>query len=306
MANETILGFVGLGSMGSAMAPRLVQAGHRVIAFDVSKEAGDAFKSAGGEVAASVADIAKAADIVFMSLPTPQIVHDVALGGAFKGARTKVLVDLSTTGPKMSGMVAKGLSDIGIEFVDSPVSGGRAGALGGKLAIMAACSKSVWAKVEPLLTIFGKVFLVGETPGQAQTMKLINNLMSVVALAATSEGMALGAKAGLDAQTMIDVLNASSGANSATRDKFPRAVLPRTFNFGFATGLSMKDVRLGLEEAERQGVPSLVGNAARTLLEITQAKYGAQSDFTNMARVVKNGPASRSKAVQKANSSRRM
>lgn len=286
MAKETVLGFVGLGSMGSAMAPRLLQGGRRVAAFDVSKAAVESFAAAGGEGAESLEAVGRQADIVFLSLPTPQVVHDVALGGAFDGARTRVVVDLSTTGPRMSETVAKALADQGVAFVDSPVSGGRAGALGGRLAIMAACPEALRPEVEPLLSTFGKLFFVGEAAGQAQTMKLINNLMSVVALVATSEGMALGVKAGLDAQTMIEVLNASSGANSATKDKFPRAVLPRTFDFGFATGLSMKDVRLCLEEASRQGVPSPVGSAARTMLEITQARFGAEADFTCIARVV--------------------
>jgi 3-hydroxyisobutyrate dehydrogenase-like beta-hydroxyacid dehydrogenase len=284
MAKETVLGFVGLGSMGSAMAPRLLQAGRRVVAFDVSKAAVEAFVAAGGEGASSLAEVCQQADIVFLSLPTPQVVQDVAL--ALAGSRTRVIVDLSTTGPRMSETVAKALADLGVAWVDSPVSGGRAGALAGRLAIMAACEQALRPEIEPLLQTFGKLFFVGEQAGQAQTMKLINNLMSVVALVATSEGMALGVKAGLDAQTMIDVLNASSGANSATKDKFPRAVLPRTFDFGFATGLSMKDVRLCLEEASRQGVPSPVGSAARTMLEITQARFGAEADFTHIARVV--------------------
>ncbi len=286
MSKDTVLGFVGLGSMGGAMAPRLIQAGHRVIAFDTSESLIATFRASGGEGAASLADIGREADIVFMSLPTPQVVWDVALGGAFTGARTKVIVDLSTTGPKMSAQVAEALAKHNVSLVDSPVSGGRAGALNGKLSLMVACDKAVWTELEPLLTLFGKVFFVGEKPGQAQTMKLVNNMLSVAALAATSEGMALGMKAGLDANTMIDVLNASSGVSSATRDKFPRAVLPRTFDFGFATGLSLKDLRLGLEEAERQGVPTMVSSAARTLMEITQARFGAQADFTNIARVV--------------------
>ena len=286
MAEEAVLGFVGLGSMGGAMAPRLVQAGRRVLAFDTSAAATAAFREAGGEAAASLEAMGQEAEIVFMSLPTPDVVKQVALGGAFTGARTRVIIDLSTTGPQMSQLVAAGLRDAGVTLVDAPVSGGRAGALAGKLSLMAACDAAAWPEIEPLLGVFGKVFLVGTTPGQAQVMKLVNNMMSVVALAASSEGMALGVKAGLDAQTMIDVLNASSGVNSATRDKFPRAVLPRTFDFGFATGLSMKDLRLCLEEADRQGVPTIVGSAARAMLEITQARFGPQADFTNIARVV--------------------
>ncbi|HXQ42829.1 MAG TPA: NAD-binding protein [Candidatus Udaeobacter sp.] len=118
----------------------------------------------------------------------------------------------------------------------------------------------------------------------AQTMKLVNNLLAACSLAITCEGMVMGAKAGLDAKTMIDVLNVSSGRSSATQDKFPRAILPRTFDFGFATGLSSKDVRLCLDEAEALGVPMIVGNAVRQVLAITSALYGPDSDFTSMVK----------------------
>jgi 3-hydroxyisobutyrate dehydrogenase-like beta-hydroxyacid dehydrogenase len=287
MANDRVLGFIGLGSMGGAMVQRLIGAQHKVVAYDVSQDATAAVTAAGGQGAASVAELVGQCDIVFMSLPTPQVVSQVALGGAFaRGGRTRIVVDLSTTGPRMSGEVAQAMGDMGIVLVDSPVSGGRAAATGGRLALMAACDPSVWGEVEPLLAHFGKVFYVGAAPGQAQTMKLINNMLSVAALAVTSEGFALGVKVGLDPQVMVDVINASSGVNSATRDKFPRAVLPRTFDFGFSTGLSLKDLRLGLEEAERQGVPTIIGSAARAMMEITQSRFGAQSDFTNIARVV--------------------
>jgi 3-hydroxyisobutyrate dehydrogenase-like beta-hydroxyacid dehydrogenase len=219
-----------------------------------------------------------------MSLPTPPIVHDVAVELA--AGKPRIIVDLSTSGPRMSIEIAKKMKAAGVEFVDAPVSGGRSGALAGKLSLMVACAKDVWTEVEPLLANFGKVFYVGADAGQAQTMKLANNILSVVAIVATSEAMAMGMKAGLDANVMIDVLNASSGRNSATGDKFPRAVLPRTFEFGFTTGLSLKDTRLCLEEAEALGVPMMVGSVAKTMLTITQQMYGPQSDFTSMAKVV--------------------
>jgi len=287
MSRRAALGFVGLGSMGSAMAPRLAAAGHEVIGFDQSPAAGAALVEAGGRMAQSTAQVAEASDVVFMSLPTPQIMRDVAIGadGLIAGS-PRIVIDLSTSGPRVSAEVANRLRDAGIAFVDAPVSGGRSGALAGKLALMAACSKDVWPDVEPLLTTFGKVFYVGEAAGQAQMMKLINNVLSVAALVVSSEGMALGVKAGLDPHVMIDVLNASSGRNSATVDKLPRAVLTRTFDFGFATGLSLKDVRLCLDEAEAMGVPMLVGNVLRTVLNITQSQYGPQSDFTAIAKVV--------------------
>lgn len=281
------LGFVGLGSMGSAMAPRLVAAGLEVVGWDPVPAACEAFAQAGGKAAGSPKDLRERADIVFLSLPTPEIMREAAIGAdGVIGGKPSLVIDLSTSGPRMSADVAARLAECGIGFVDAPVSGGRAGALAGKLALMAACPAEAWETAEPLLTRFGRVFHVGEKPGQGQMMKLINNILSVVALAVSSEGLALGIKSGLDAGVMLDVINASSGRNSATVDKLPRAVLPRTFDFGFATQLSLKDVRLCLEEAERLGVPMPVGSMARTMLNFTQASFGPDADFTQMARVV--------------------
>src|SRR5262249_45016731 len=163
-------------------------------AFDVSPEAREAFRAAGGGVAGSLAELGRECDIVFLSLPTPSVVRAVALDRDFVGARVKTVIDLSTTGPQMAKEVGEALVERGVAFVDSPVSGGRNGALNGKLAIMAACPKPLQPRVQPLLEAFGKVFFVGDAPGQAQTMKLINNLMSVVAIVTTSEGMAMGVK----------------------------------------------------------------------------------------------------------------
>ncbi len=279
-----VLGFVGLGSMGSAMAPRLAAAGHKVIGYDRAPAGSDALVAAGGEMAASLADLAARASIIFLSLPAPQIMREVAIG--LIEHKPRIVVDLSTTGPRMSAEVGAALEAAGIAFADAPVSGGRGGALAGKLALMAACPDAIWAEIEPLLAVFGKTFHVGAAPGQGQMMKLVNNVLSVSALVVTSEGMALGVKAGLDPNTMLDVINASSGRNSATTDKFPRAVVTRKFDFGFATALSLKDMRLCLDEAEAMGVPMLMGNIAKYVLNLTQAKFGPDSDFTEMAKLV--------------------
>jgi 3-hydroxyisobutyrate dehydrogenase-like beta-hydroxyacid dehydrogenase len=182
--------------------------------------------------------------------------------------------------------VAQGLAEKKIVAVDAPVSGGLAGAKNGTLAVMVSCPKPTFAELESTLKNFGKLFFIGEKPGAAQTMKLANNLLAACALAISSEAMVMGAKAGLDAQTMLDVINVSSGRNSATQDKFPKSVLPRTFDFGFATGLSYKDVCLCLDEAESLGVPMIVGSAVRQLLAVTQALYGAESDFTSICKSV--------------------
>ena len=288
MTNAARLGFIGLGSMGSAMAARLLDAGHALTVFDTNRAALEPLASKGAFVANGVAEVAAEAEIILGSLPTPDVVRDVAIGpsGVINGTRARVFIDLSTTGPRVSGDVAAALAKANITLVDAPVSGGRAGAIKGTLAVMVAAPRTTFDEVEDILKVFGKVFYVGEKAGLAQTMKLVNNMLSVAALAITSEGMVMGVKAGLDPSVMLDVINASSGRNSATTDKFPRAVLPRTFDFGFATGLSVKDIRLCLQEADALGVPMPVGSAVQQILSITNGLYGPQSDFTSMCKTV--------------------
>jgi 3-hydroxyisobutyrate dehydrogenase-like beta-hydroxyacid dehydrogenase len=239
-------------------------------------------------VAASAADVASTADMVLISLPTPPIVQAVTLGdgGILAGTRAKTLIDLSTSGPSAAAILAKACGERGVAWVDSPVSGGVTGAEKGALAVMVSCPEATFPLVDPVLKTFGKTFYVGAKPGLAQVAKLANNLLAAAALVLSSEAVVMGVKAGLDAKTLIDIINAGSGRNSATQDKFPRAILPRTFDFGFATGLSYKDVRLCLDEAEALGVPMVAGAAVRQMLAITNAKFGADSDFTSIAKVV--------------------
>jgi 3-hydroxyisobutyrate dehydrogenase-like beta-hydroxyacid dehydrogenase len=280
------LGFVGIGRMGGPMSRRLIEAGNSVCVFDASADAIQPLRAAGAEVATSPEDVGAKADIVFVSLPSPDIVQSVVLDGIGRGSRVKIIVDLSTSGPGMAGRVSQALAERDIAWIDSPVSGGIAGATKGTLAVMASGPKEPFATVEPLLKIFGKVFFVGEKAGLAQVAKLANNLLAASALVISSEAMAMGVKAGLDPKVLLDIINVSSGRNSATQDKFPRAILTRTFDFGFATGLSYKDVRLCVDEAEAMGVPMVAGAIVRQMLAITSAKFGANSDFTSIAKVV--------------------
>jgi 3-hydroxyisobutyrate dehydrogenase-like beta-hydroxyacid dehydrogenase len=282
------LGFIGLGRMGGPMAGRLLDAGHPLTVFDTSEAAIQPLVARGVVRTGSAAEVASAADIVLVSLPTPDIVQQVALGksGVVEGTRAKILIDLSTTGPGVASRVAQGLAERGIQAVDAPVSGGVKGACEGTLAVMISCPSSTFETVEPIARTFGKVFYVGEKPGLAQVVKLGNNMLSAAALLGTAEALAMGVKAGVDPQVMLDVINAGSGRNSASQDKFPRAILPGTFDFGFATGLLYKDVRLCVDEAEALGVPMVLGSLVRQMLAVTQAKFGAASDFTSIAKVI--------------------
>ena len=284
--SKTTIGFVGLGRMGGPMSRRLIDAGSNLCVYDSSAEAVGPVKAAGAAVGTSPEDVGHKADVIFVSLPTPDIVERVVLEGIAQGSRRKIIVDLSTSGPGMAGRVSRALAERGVDWIDAPVSGGIAGATNGTLAVMASGPRTAFDEVEPLLKVFGKVFFVGEKAGLAQVAKLGNNLLAAAAMVISSEALAMGAKAGLDPKIMLDIINAGSGRNSATQDKFPRSVLPRTFDFGFATGLSYKDVRLCVDEAEALGVPMVVGAVVREMLAITNAKYGPTSDFTCIARVI--------------------
>ncbi|MBX6425825.1 MAG: NAD(P)-dependent oxidoreductase [Variibacter sp.] len=284
------LGFVGVGRMGGPMAGRLLEAGYALTIYDTDRSAMARLERRGAKGAGSPAEVASAAETVLVSLPTPDVVKSVALSpsGIVAGTRVKTFVDLSTTGPRVAREVGEALASQGIAAVDAPVSGGPGGAEKGTLAVMVSCPRPLADELRPIFDVIGKVFWIGEKPGMGQTMKLINNILSASAICMTSEALVMGAKAGLDADTMIAVINAGSGRNTATEDKFPRCVLPRRFDFGFSTELLSKDVRLCLETAESLGVPMLVGNAVRQLLALAQATQGPGMDITQIVCTVES------------------
>ena len=270
------------------MARRLLEAGYGLTVYDTSEAAMAALEKLGARRAETPAAVASAAEVVIGSLPTPPIVQAVALGpkGVIEGSQVKIFIDVSTTGSVYAKRIAEGLAKKGIVQVDAPVSGGVKGAENGTLAVMVSCSDEIYTKVQAILAVIGKLFHVGKEPGQGQTMKLLNNLLSATAMAISSEAVVMGVKAGLDPQMIVDVINAGSGRNSATQDKIPRCVIPRTFNFGFALALLNKDLRLCMEEADAMGVPMVVGNSVRQLLAITAVTEGPEADMTDVVKSV--------------------
>ena len=282
-----LLGFVGVGVMGSRMARRLVEHGFALIVHDVNPAALKPFVQLGAKTARSPREVADRASIVFASVPTPTVGREVALGtnganGIIHGRTVKIYVDLSTTGSNVAKEVAKALATRGIDTVDSPVSGGASGADKGTLAVMVAGKPRSVAAVRSALEVIGKVFIVGNTPGQAQMMKLLNNLLSTSALAMSLEVFVAGAKAGLDADTMVAVINAGSGRNSATEEKIPKSVLTRNFDFGFPISGACKDIGLAIEECQAMGLPMIVGSAARQLWQFAYNQGGGKRDMTSL------------------------
>ncbi|MEQ9244060.1 NAD(P)-dependent oxidoreductase [Roseovarius indicus] len=282
------LGFVGIGRMGKPMAGHLLDAGYDLTVFDPNKSAVEALVAKGAKAAESPKAVGDEAELILMSLPTPDVVTEAATGaeGISKGSKARAVIDLSTTGPTAARALAEGLKADGLGCVDSPVSGGVAGAEKGTLTLMTACTDELFAEVEPILKLFGKVTHVGQEAGQAQLIKVINNLMSVTALAIASEGIVLAEKAGVSGETLMNVVNQGSGRSNASEDKIPKYVLSRKFDFGFALGLSAKDVRLCIAESEALGVPMIVGSAAKMLMGIAHTQQGPDADLTELIKSV--------------------
>ncbi|MEQ1775438.1 MAG: NAD(P)-dependent oxidoreductase [Burkholderiales bacterium] len=303
-AKSELMGFIGVGVMGGRMARRLIEAGHALIIYDVNAAAVKPLVKLGARVAKSPRDVADRATIVFASVPTPPVLREVALGatGVIHGKAIKILVDLSTTGSKVEKEIASALTVRGIELVDSPVSGGASGADKGTLAVMVAGKAKSIAAVRSALDVIGKVFVVGKVPGQAQLMKLLNNLLSTSALAMSLEVFVAGAKAGLDADVMAAVINAGSGRNSATEEKIPRSVLTRTFDFGFPVSGARKDISLAIEECQAMGLPMIVGSAAKQLWEFAYNQGGGKRDMTTLVTYLEPwaGVEVRGKAARKS------
>ncbi len=282
------IGFIGLGNMGFPMARRLVEAGRPLLVFDTRRDAIDRMVALGAEAASSPKDVADRAETVMASLPSLSASLEVATGkdGVIEGKRVKRFVDLSTVGSQMAVRIHAILAKRNLVQLDSPVSGGVSGAEKGTLAVMVSGPRAEFEVVRPALEVIGKVFFIGEKPGSAQTMKLANNLLSGTALVATCEAVVMGVKAGLDPAVMIEVINAGSGMNTASRDKFPRSILPRSFDFGFATALMVKDIRLALEEMKSLGLSMEVAEAAGRLWEVVIREMGPESDFTSAIKPI--------------------
>jgi len=280
------IGFIGLGNMGFPMARRLIEANHEVIAFDTNSATLERVVALGAQRASSAKEVADRAETALASLPTPAASRQVAIGpeGVIEGSRVKRYVDLSTIGSQTAVQIHDRLRERNIVAIDSPVSGGTGGAEKGALAVMVSAPRAEFDVIRGALEAIGRPFYIGEKPGSAQTMKLANNILAANVLVATAEVVVMGVKAGLDPSVMIEVLNAGSGATSASRDKFPRAILPRSFDYGFATGLMVKDVRLYLDEAEALGVPIEIAETVGRLWEAAQTDQGPQSDFTSVIK----------------------
>ena len=283
------VGFIGLGAIGSPIAQALLDHGLELNVNDARRDIAAEWRERGATFFDAAVEVANASSVVFVSLPTPEIVREVAVGpnGVIEGDGTEVFVDLSTTGARVTQTIAERLRAKGIEYLDAPVSGGVAGARARSLTVMAAGASETFERVRPLLESFGKnVVHVGPEPGQGQIAKLLNNLLSATAMAATSEALALGATYGLGTETLLDIFNSSSGRNTATADKFPNQVLTGRYDAGFRLALMAKDVELCLAEARERHAPMVLGGLVQQLWTLAAREIDdPQADHTRVVEL---------------------
>ena len=286
MVDSDKYGFVGLGDMGGPMAANLARGGFQLIVYD--KAGTENLAPSGTEIGAGIKDVARAAQIVFVSVPDAAASLEVARSlVAVENRNTQTLVNLSTVGVEATGPIVKTLADFGIDYVDAPVSGGRAGAIRGTVTVMWSGSAERMEFIRPVLDSFaGSVFFVGPTPGQGQAMKLLNNYLSAVAMTATSEAIVFGLSHSLDMKTMLDVANVSTGQNSATQDKFPNRILTSTYDAGFRMALMDKDVALYLSEAKSAGTPASLCEQVATYWQKGMKQF-PDGDFTEIFKVIR-------------------
>lgn len=288
MSAPQALGFVGLGQMGQPMAANIAKGGHSVLCFDIAGT--EARLPENATAANSLAQVIQNAETVFLSLPDGKIVNAVVEDiAAVTDRRAKVVVDLSTIGPDPARQAAATLAEAGMTYVDAPVSGGRAGAIKGTISLMWAGPKAEFERHLDILKAFsGNPFHVGDKPGLGQTLKIANNFLSATAMVATSEAVLFGLSQGLDMKTMLDVLNVSSGQNTAVSDKFPNRVLPGTFDGGFFAELQNKDVQLYFENAKKAGTPTRVGTEVAGVWARAIEVFPPRTDFTRIYEFVRD------------------
>jgi len=285
------VGFVGLGNMGAPMAGHLAAAGYRVVAADANPAALDRFCSAVDcERASSLPELGRSCRLIITMLPDGRAVQQVLLGErgiAASLAPGSVILDMTSAAPMGTRELGLKLAGSSIALVDAPVSGGVKRAVEGKLAIMAGGDPTAIERCRSVLKAFGQVFVTGAC-GSGHALKALNNYLSAAALATTAEAMLAGERFGIDPRVMLDVLNHSTGRNTATEQKYPAFVLPRTFNSGFALGLMAKDLRIALELAQSLGTPASLLSGCAELWATAQQRLGFGADNTEIVRYLES------------------
>ena len=294
MTGKPRIGFVGLGNMGAPMAENLLKAGFALAVADADP---GRLAGLGGRAVlpASLAELGRLSDVVIAMLPDGKIVRKVLCGapgdhgggndGVLAGLAAGALVlDMSSSAPVGTRALGAELAARGVALVDAPVSGGVKRAIDGTLAIMVGGAAADIERCRPILAALGRDIFPTGPLGSGHAMKALNNYVSAAGLAAAAEAVLVGRRFGLDPATMVDILNASTGRNNSTENKFKQFILPKRYTAGFGLGLMAKDLRTALETAEATETPTPLAAACIALWNDAEAKLGGAADHTEIAR----------------------
>ncbi len=282
---ESVL-FIGAGNMGGPMATHLLDAGVPLAVADLSERALQPFAARDVPTATSAADLP--GDVVITILPTDKHVREALLGsgGAIGKHKRTIVIEMTSAAPTATKRLAAELHELGIPLIDAPVSGGVRGAKGAKLTTMVGGDQKLFERYSPLLGLMcNNIRHVGAV-GSGHTLKALNNFLSGVSLWATCEALLIGAKSGLDLQTMVDVIKTSSGQTNALDTKIVMSVLPRTFDYGFSMRLISKDISIAARLARELDVPAPVLAQAEENWMLAKSQLGEDADFSAVMRLL--------------------
>ncbi len=297
-AQTSKIGFVGIGNMGLPMAGHLIKAGWSVQVYDIDRNKTQKFVADhGGTAANSLEELGRNSNVVITMVLDGQIVKRVLLGdGNGTGdcvvdslPKGSVIIDMSSSAPMGTRLLGKDLDKRGMFLMDAPVSGGVRGAVARTLAILMGGDRSLVDSCDPLLAIMGRRFYVGPL-GSGHAAKALNNYVSAAGLAAASEAIIIGQRFGIAPDVLTNVLNASTGRNNSTENKFNQFILNKTYSAGFALGLMAKDIGLAMEVADALNVPAELGHTCLRLWKEAETSLGGKADHTEIIKFLGDLP----------------
>lgn len=286
------IGFIGLGNMGVPMVRRLLEGGFAVSGYDINETQGTALDGATDyQRAATLEEAVAGTRALILMLPDSTVVEKVLLGAGLldvmaQHAPDSVLIDMSSSRPSETVRMAGETQQRGVPFMDAPVSGGVPGAVTGSLTVMTGGPQELHERMLPALERIGSNVVHAGDTGAGHALKAINNLLSGSSLVASSEALLIGTRFGLEPEVMMEAINGSSGRSWSTLTKWPRYVIPRTFDSGFELALLLKDIRIATDLAEQVGVPASHARLTESLFASAADALPAHADHTDIYRWV--------------------
>lgn len=282
------VGFIGLGRMGKHMATNVVKKGFETYVNDLVPDLVNQLVSLGAKHCPTNKELAATVDVAFTMLPNGSIVESVMCGPEGVIAACKpgtIIVDMSSVAPATTQKMAKIAAEHGVKYIDAPVSGGTVGAEAGTLTIMVGADDETFNRVEPVLQAIGKrIHHIGGV-GMGDAMKIVNNMLLGANMASLAEALVLGAKCGLDPDTMYDIISTSSGNSYALTAKMKKFIMADAFEPGFALDVQFKDLTLAQEASRTEHVPTPMANACVAVYEQARAAGLGKEDMSSVIKV---------------------